>query len=90
MKQYREGTPFSGTIGRTAGESTPAWPVSARARDGAPNVVFILLDDVGFAQFGCFGADIRTPTFDRLAAGGLRYRDFHTTAHLLADALRAC
>jgi arylsulfatase A-like enzyme len=40
----------------------------------------VLLDDVGFAQFGCFGAEIETPVFDRLAASGLRYRDFHTTA----------
>jgi arylsulfatase len=85
---YPEGTPFSGVIGRTVGESTPAWPVPSRPKDGAPNVVFILLDDVGFAQLGCFGADIRTPTLDRLAAGGLRYRDFHTTA--ICSPTRAC
>jgi len=75
-------------IGRTVAESTPAWPVAPRARPNAPNVVFILLDDVGFAQLGPFGADIRTPTFDRLAAGGLRYRDFHTTA--ICSPTRAC
>lgn len=40
----------------------------------------VLLDDVGFAQFGCYGSDIRTPTFDALAAAGLRYSNFHTTA----------
>jgi arylsulfatase len=51
-------------------------------------VVVVLLDDVGFAQLGCFGADIRTPTLDRLAAGGLRYRDFHTTA--ICSPTRAC
>jgi len=85
---YPAGTPFTGEIGRTAGASTAAWPQSARARDGAPNVVFILLDDVGFAQLGPFGADIRTPTFDRLAAGGLRYRDFHTTA--ICSPTRSC
>jgi arylsulfatase A-like enzyme len=88
VRQYPEGSAFSGSIGRTAGESTPAWPVPTRARPGAPNVVFILLDDVGFAQIGCFGADVRTPTFDRLAAGGLRYRDFHTTA--ICSPTRAC
>ncbi len=88
LRTYPEGTPFSGVIGRTAAESTPAWPVPKRAKDGAPNVVFILLDDVGFAQLGCFGADVRTPTFDRLAARGLRYRDFHTTA--ICSPTRAC
>jgi arylsulfatase len=88
VSTYPEGTPFTGVIGRTVGESVAAWPVSPRARNGAPNVVFVLLDDVGFAQLGCFGADIRTPTFDRLAAGGLRYRDFHTTA--ICSPTRAC
>ncbi|MBX6391298.1 MAG: arylsulfatase, partial [Frankia sp.] len=51
-----------------------------RAPDGAPNVVVILLDDLGFAQFGCFGSDIATPAVDRLAAGGLRYNRYHVTA----------
>ena len=88
IRTYPEGTPFSGQIGRTASESTAAWPVPPRAKDGAPNVMFILLDDVGFAQLGCFGADVRTPTFDRLAAGGLRYRDFHTTA--ICSPTRSC
>ena len=47
---------------------------------GAPNVVFIVLDDVGFAHLGCYGSEIETPHMDRLAAGGLRYTNFHTTA----------
>ena len=88
LKTYPEGTPFTGTIGRTAAASEPAWPMPPRARDGAPNVLVFLLDDVGFAQLGCFGSDIATPTFDRLAAGGLRYRDFHTTA--ICSPTRAC
>src|ERR1700749_373285 len=46
----------------------------------APNVVVILLDDLGFAQFGCYGSDIATPTIDPLAAGGLRYNRFHVRA----------
>ncbi|MDP4930092.1 MAG: arylsulfatase, partial [Ilumatobacteraceae bacterium] len=50
------------------------------AAPGSPNIVVVLLDDVGFAQFGCYGSDIRTPTFDALAAAGLRYSNFHTTA----------
>ncbi len=88
LETYPEGTPFTGSIGRTAGESTAAWPVSPKARAGAPNVLVLLLDDVGFAQLGCFGSDIRTPTFDRLAAGGLRYREFHTTG--ICSPTRAC
>ena len=87
-REYLEGTSFPGVIGRTVGESTAPWPTARRARPGAPNVVAILLDDVGSAQLGCFGADIGTPTFDRLAAGGLRYRDFHTTA--ICSPTRAC
>lgn len=51
-----------------------------RPAPDAPNVVAILLDDLGFAQFGCYGSDISTPTIDRLAAGGLRYNRFHVTA----------
>jgi arylsulfatase len=88
LKTYLPGTPFPGTIRRTAGESVAAWPVAKPAPAGAPNVLVVLLDDVGFAQIGCFGSDIRTPTFDRLAAGGLRYRDFHTTA--ICSPTRAC
>ncbi len=49
-------------------------------RSQRPNVVVVLLDDVGFAQFGCFGSEIETPAIDRLAAGGLRYNRFHVTS----------
>src|SRR3954451_1804728 len=72
--------PFGGQIGRTYHESTPWWPEPVRAPAGAPNIVYIVLDDVGFAHLGCYGSDISTPNMDRLAAGGLRYTGFHTTA----------
>jgi len=72
--------PFGGKVGKTFDDSTPWWPEFDAGAPGAPNVVVVLLDDVGFAQFGCYGSDIRTPTFDALAAGGLRYSNFHTTA----------
>ena len=72
--------PYQGVVGRTLEDSVPWWPPLPRAPEGAPNVVVVLLDDVGYAQFGCYGSDIATPTFDRLAAGGLRYSNFHTTA----------
>jgi arylsulfatase len=67
-------------IRRSIAESTPGFTPVPRAPDGAPNVLIVLLDDTGFAQLGCFGSDIETPTFDRLAAGGLRYHRFHVTA----------
>jgi arylsulfatase A-like enzyme len=70
---------FGGVIGRTHAESTPWWPDAAHSGDDAPNVVVILLDDLGFSHFGCFGSDLVTPNVDRLAAGGLRYTNFHVT-----------
>jgi arylsulfatase A-like enzyme len=79
---------FQGVVGRTLDESTPWWPPLPSAPPGAPNVVVVLLDDVGYAQFGCYGSDISTPTFDRLAGQGLRYGNFHTTA--LCSPTRAC
>jgi arylsulfatase A-like enzyme len=72
-------TPFGGTIGRTVAESTPSWPEPAHPGDHAPNVVVVLFDDLGFSHFGCFGSDLPTPNIDRLAAGGLRYTNFHVT-----------
>lgn len=79
---------FRGVIGRTYQDSTPAWQAPTQPPPGAPNVIFILLDDVGFAQLGCYGGNIQTPTMDRLAQGGLRYTNFHTTA--MCSPTRAC
>jgi arylsulfatase len=79
---------FEGVIGRTHSDSTPWWPAPKRVGDGSPNVIIILLDDTGFAHFGCYGSSIETPNFDRLAKGGLQYTNFHTTA--LCSPTRAC
>ncbi|MGQ0431193.1 MAG: arylsulfatase [Microthrixaceae bacterium] len=79
---------FKGTIGRYHWESEAWWPDDPRPPEGAPNVLIVILDDVGFAQLGCFGSDIATPHLDALAAGGLRYSSFHTTA--LCSPTRAC
>lgn len=76
MQRYE---PFGGVIKRTQAESTPWWPTSPHPREGAPDVVLVLLDDTGFAHFGCYGSDLATPSIDRLAAGGLRYTNFHVT-----------
>jgi arylsulfatase len=79
---------FEGRIGRTWKESEPWWPPEAAAPAGAPNVVMIVLDDVGFAQVGCYGSEIATPNLDALAAGGVQFANFHTTA--LCSPTRAC
>ncbi len=67
-------------VGRTVAESTPWWPEGPCAPPGSPNVLVVLFDDVGFSDFGCYGSPIRTVAIDRLAAEGLRYSGFHTTA----------
>ncbi len=79
---------FEGVIGDDWRESTPWWPEVPRPPEGAPNVLLIVLDDVGFAQLGCYGSDIATPTIDGLAQRGLRLTNFHTTA--LCSPTRAC
>ena len=76
------------TTGRTMAESIPAFEPTARPPAGAPNVVLIVLDDLGFAQLGCFGADIDTPAIDAIAAEGVRLNRFHVTA--LCSPTRAC
>ncbi len=79
--------PFGGVITRTVQESTPWWPPS-RAKPGAPNVVTVVLDDTGFSHLGCYGSTLVTPNIDSIAAQGLRYTGFHTTA--LCSPTRAC
>lgn len=72
---------FTGEVGRTFLDSDPAqFPQPAAAPTGAPNIVLILLDDVGFGQFSTFGGGVPSPTMDRLAAEGVRFNRFHTTA----------
>src|SRR5262245_14862654 len=72
---------FTGKVGHTYLDSDkPQFPQPAKAPEGAPNVVLILIDDAGFGQFATFGGLIASPTMDRLAAEGLRFNRFHTTA----------
>ena len=72
-------TEFEGTIGRTLADSEPHFAEPPHPAEDAPNVVIVLLDDTGFAQFGCYGSDIDTPNVDALAAGGLQFTNFHVT-----------
>jgi len=67
------------TTARVA-SSEPSFVPYPVAPQGAPNVVLVVLDDVGFAQLGCFGGTIATPEIDRLAERGLRYNRFHVTS----------
>ncbi len=88
LKTYKDGTPFIGAIGRTTEESSPAWPEPPRPPEGAPNVLFFVLDDVGYGQLSSFGGLVETPVLDSLAANGLRYTNVHTTA--LCSPSRSC
>ncbi len=71
---------YQGKIGRNLAETQQWWPERNKALEGSPNVVWILLDDVGFGAVSTFGGLIKTPTIDSLANNGLRYTNFHTTA----------
>ena len=71
---------FGGEINPNAEQSKPFWPARVVPPKGAPNVLLIMTDDVGFAAPSTFGGVIPTPTLDRIAKMGLRYTRFHTTA----------
>lgn len=78
---------FKGIIGRTYKESKEDWPELPAAPAGAPNVIVILLDDVGFGMASTFGGPVPTPSLDKLASQGVKYNRFHTTA--ICSATRA-
>ena len=71
---------FEGQISLNAEQSKTAWPARIVPPKGAPNILLIMTDDVGFAAPSTFGGVIPTPTLDRIAANGLRYTNFHSTA----------
>lgn len=71
---------FGGIIAKSYSDSKEWWAPEKRPKKDAPNIIIFLLDDVGFAQVGSFGGLIQTPNIDNLAANGLRYNNFHTTA----------
>ena len=71
---------FGGVIAESYDDSKEWWAAEERPKEGSPNIIIFLLDDVGFAQVGSFGALINTPNIDALADNGLRYNNFHTTA----------
>ena len=73
-------SPFKGNIATAMRDSTQDWPQPLKAPEGAPNVLMIIGDDLGFGTPSAFGGPVNTPVFDRIAKQGLRYTDFHTTA----------
>ena len=72
------GTAFQGHMGQTLAESIPHWVTPPRAAPGSPNVIVILMDDMGYSDLGCFGGEIDTPNIDALAANGLRFTQYTT------------
>ena len=82
--------PFKGTINTDIRDSEPDWSPfePPKAPEGAPNVVYIVLDDVGFSAMSCYGGPIETPNIDRIVNEGVRYTQFHTTA--LCSPTRSC
>ena len=72
--------PFRGKIERNAAQSTPYWPARIVPPKGAPNILLIMTDDTGFGVSSTFGGVIPTPNLDRIAANGLRYTNFNSTA----------
>lgn len=81
------GAAFGGRIGRAREESAPWYPPRRAARKGAPNIIVILMDDMGWSDLGCFGGEIETPNIDRLAARGLRLAQY--TTHPICSPARA-
>src|SRR5205085_6399192 len=76
----QQSTTYQGKVGKTINDSKEWWPEPVKPPAGAPNIVWVLLDDVGFGASSTFGGLIPTPTFDSLANNGLRYTNFHTCA----------
>ena len=71
--EYPQGSKFPGHIGLTTADSSPAWPQPIRAPEGAPNVLFFVLDDVGYGQLSAFGGLVETPNIDAIAVRGTRF-----------------
>ena len=68
---------FGGTIEREMSRSRPWWPPRPTASEGAPNVVVVLVDDLGYSDLGCYGSEISTPNVDALATAGVQFTNFH-------------
>ena len=89
LAQYSPVAPFNGKVGKTVKDTKTDYPAhNPVARLGAPNVVWIILDDTGFGVSSAFGGLVETPCLDYLAENGLRFNNFHTAS--ISAATRAC
>ena len=81
---------FKGVVNLDIRDSIPDWSPyeQPKAAAGTPNILYIVLDDVGYGALGCYGGPIETPNIDRIAGNGLRYGQWHTTA--LCSPTRSC
>ncbi|GAA4478158.1 arylsulfatase [Microbacterium panaciterrae] len=70
---------FPGIVRELASQSTPGWPAASRAADGAPNVILIVVDDLGFSDVSPFGGEIDTPSVQAIADAGYRFTNYHTS-----------
>jgi arylsulfatase A-like enzyme len=77
---------FPGKVGRTREESEPHWNLPVRPPPGSPNIVIVLMDDMGWADIGCYGSEIATPNIDALAGRGIRFS--HYTTHPICSPAR--
>lgn len=71
---------FKGIIKTSYMDSTPHWAEERKVPEDSPNIIYIVLDDTGYSQLGCYGSPIETPNIDSIAEDGLRYGDFHVNA----------
>jgi hypothetical protein len=79
--QFSPTPAFQGKIGKTLTETKESRPqTQPKSPDGSPNVVWILIDDIGFGAIDAFGGLIETPNIDKLASNGLRFTNYHTAA----------
>lgn len=78
---------FTGQAGKTVADTKYSFINGDKNPKGAPNIVYIVIDDMGYSDLGCYGSEIDTPNIDRMASEGLRYNNFHTTA--ICSATRA-
>jgi arylsulfatase len=86
--EYKPGDKFPGKIGKTIDDSTEAWPMTPQAPEGAPNVIFYVLDDVGFGQLEPLGGLVKAPSVKRILDRGLSYTNFHPPG--LCSPTRTC
>jgi arylsulfatase len=88
LVEYEPGAKFPGKLGKTIDDSKEAWPTPKQAPKDAPNVLFYVLDDIGFGQLSPFGGLVDAPNLQRVADKGIAYTNFHTTG--LCSPTRTC